>query len=339
MLKELRAVLSSGMDAAYRSEIAQATFEKGFIVALYQNADNQDICVYLKGNIDYPDGTVRKLTWQWAFNTNGLKRKDMFTYKVSKLNGTADTRTVEATCTQESLSNQFSILSRAETSLKRAGTTDTCVEKINLSGEKDKANAVTCKGELSQECTRSPEDAEVRSTEKASVDLTFTPEGSGSALTGTIGYQTLLDKVVQKEINLTFAAPSALTADTEEPAEAEVIVTSPATETTASVGQSSIDQLDADTSETAGAEEHTDYLVGSAPIGLKTYTPPQTLTAVDMDSANVQTLESILAEAAQNFAGKLLIAVANLPEEDAGLLKDGMTEQDYAAFQSLIDAL
>ncbi len=42
LLNELHAVLSCGMDDLYRAEIAQMTFEKGFVVALYQNGDGQD---------------------------------------------------------------------------------------------------------------------------------------------------------------------------------------------------------------------------------------------------------------------------------------------------------
>ena len=40
---------------------------------------------------------------------------------------------------------------------------------------------------------------------------------------------------------------------------------------------------------------------------------------------------------AQNLAGRLLVALAALPQEDVALLKDGMTDQDYAAFLALLN--
>ena len=48
---------------------------------------------------------------------------------------------------------------------------------------------------------------------------------------------------------------------------------------------------------------------------------------------------ALLTEAAQNLAGRLLPALAALPEEDNGLLRDGMTDADFAAFLALLNAL
>lgn len=357
---ELRAVLSSGMDAAYREELSQATFDKGFVVALYQNTDKQDICVYLKGNLSYADGTKRKLVWQWAFTTNGLKRKDILKYSVSKLSGTADTRTVDANCTQESRSDLFSINGKTETTLKRGKVTDKSTVKIDLSGKKDENGALTCKGDVSQELAQTVGSDTTKSTEKTAVDLLFTPNTEGSVLSGTINYQKLTGKVAQTEIDITLAKDAASQSATPvqssapEPSGDEVTVNivaqdgqtlSPeATPATDASGQvSSIEQIGGDFAEepeaTAAPDGSTDYLVGTAPIGLKTFTVPENMVTVDIDQAGVDKIKGLLTEAAQNFAGKLLLAIAALPEEDAALLKDGMTDEDYAAFLSLISSL
>ena len=66
---------------------------------------------------------------------------------------------------------------------------------------------------------------------------------------------------------------------------------------------------------------------------------PSAETNIDLDDASTEILQNLLAEAAQNLAGKMVLAVAALPEEDRALLKDGMTDQDYAAFEALLGAL
>ena len=354
LLEQLRAVLSSGMDDAYRAELAQATFQKGFIVALYQNADKQDICVYLKGNLDYPDKTQRKLVWQWAFTTNGLKRTDMFKYSVSKLGGAADTRTVEASCTQESRSDLFKILGRSETTLKRAKLTDKETARTDLSGKKTEAGALTCTGDVSQELVQTDGTDTEKNNTKTSVDLLFTPDTEGSVLSGTIHYQTLANKLPQTDMEImlatdataatggnTQASPETTAADSAAPSNSAT----PTVDAQANGGEpvSSIEQIGGDFAEepaaTAAPDGSTDYLVGSAPVGMQVFTTPQTMVSVDLDQADADKVESLLTEAAQNFAGKLLVAMAALPQEDAALLRDGMSEQDFAAFLTLLQSL
>jgi len=359
LLNELRAVLSSGMDAAYREEISQATFENGFVVALYQNADKQDICLYLKGNLTDTEGTKRKLVWQWAFTTNGLKRKDVFTYSYSKLDGAPDTRIVEANCTQESRSDLFSISGKTETTLKRAKIMDKSTVKINLSGEKTDTSALTCKGDVNQELAQTIGGETTKSTESTAVDLLFTPDADGSVLSGTINYQKRSNKTILTEIDITLdkdAAQEAVTSQSSAPklgsngVTVDIVSQNGATvapeETPANNGAgqvSSIEQIGGDFAEepaaTSASEGSTDYLVGAAPIGLKTFTTPASMENIDMDHAGADKIDSLLTEAAQNFAGKLILAIAALPEEDAALLKDGMTDEDYAAFLSIINSL
>ena len=356
LLSQLRAVLSCGMDEAYRAELAQATFGKGFIVALYQNEANQDICVYLKGDLVYPDGDQRRLVWQWAFTTNGLKRKDIFKYDVTRQKGTADSRQINSTCTQESRSDLFTIDEKTETILKRAKTTDQSAVRVELNGKRDENEALTCKGSVSQELMQITGEDTAKTTEKASVDLLFTPGADGSTLSGTINYRKLNDKVTQTEMDFTLGS-EANAADASEPVQQESgdaaasesapDGATPTPEATASPDASaqisSIEQIDSDLADnptTPPSQNGADaYLVGALPIGVKTYQTPAASTTVNLDTADADTVEGLLAEAAQNFAAKLLLAVAALPEEDSALLADGMTEQDYAAFLALMNAL
>lgn len=340
LVDALRAVLSSGMDAAYRTELSQVTFDAGFIVALYQNAEKQDLCVYMKGNLLYPDGGKRKLVWQWAFTNNGLKRKDIFKYEVSVLSGAADSRLINASATQEGRSDLFSINGKTETTLKRNKVVQLSTAKVDLSGAASDVSTLTCKGNVSQELKRTEDGETAVSLESAKVDLAFSPDETGSVLSGTIHLQRSADKTTQSAWLLTLSAPDAqletlaAATPTQQPDEVTVTVTTDS-------GRSSIEDVAEETPEpTEDAQPDTNgYLVGTAPAGLVAYKAPQNPTTVALDQADATQRTALLTEAAQNLAGRLLPALAALPEEDNGLLRDGMSDTDFAAFLALLNAL
>ena len=78
-----------------------------------------------------------------------------------------------------------------------------------------------------------------------------------------------------------------------------------------------------------------DYLVGQPPIGYQIYKVPDTMQTYDLDTAQADQLEALRGELYQNLAGRLLAALAKLPAEDAALLADNLSEEDYAAFLEL----
>ena len=80
-----------------------------------------------------------------------------------------------------------------------------------------------------------------------------------------------------------------------------------------------------------------DYLVGKPPIGYTAHTAPESRVTVNADEA--EGMDSLMDELSQNLAGKLLIALSKLPEEDTALLRDSMSEEDYAAFLALVEGL
>jgi len=213
LLTELRAVLACGMDDAHRAEIDQMTFQKGFVVALYRNADQQDICVYMKGNVIYPDGSKRKLAFQWAFTSNGLKRVDTYKYELTKTSGATDSRIIAASGTQESRSDAFSINDKTETTLKRGKTTDKCTTKIDLSGKGAQDEPMTCAGELSRVAALTQNGDTTTQTETIGVDLLMTPDADDTTLSGSMGYQKKLDKTVETDLEWTLAetVPQAFT--------------------------------------------------------------------------------------------------------------------------------
>jgi len=347
------------MDDAYRAEIAQMTFGKSFVVALYRDADGKDICVYLKGTVAYPDGSKRNLLWQWAFATDGLERTDTFKYEVSKTSGTRDTRVIAASCTQNGLSDEFGLDCEMKVTLKRYKTTDICTTTVALAGTRKDGGALTCAGSVGRETAQTYGGDTGKTAETMTVDLLFTPDGDAHTLSGTVDLLKTKDKTTESELVWTLAAGAAqataqaASADAAQEDGGVTVSIIPAEDTQEEAGggagteadaqASSLDQLEdgaagASTQEPAQTTEPA-FLVGSAPIGLTAYAAPATLLTVDLDSADADTLQSLLAEAAQNLAGRMVPAVAALPEEDAALLKDGMTDADYAAFLALLETL
>lgn len=333
MLTPLRAVLACGMDEEYRDELSQVTFEKGFIVALYQNSDKKDICLYMKGNLIYPDGDKRKMVWEWAFKTDGLIRTDSYRFEVSRLRGTADSRTISASYTQESRSEAFNIKGKTETTLKRAKVTDKSVVNVAMAGKQSADLVLSAEGTLSRDVTQTISGNTTKRAENAELALAITPDGEGAILSGTATYRKLTEKTVESEVLLTFAdnAPVIVPATA---AMAPTITVIPSE----SSAISSLDLLEDAFTETGSDNDpqQDEYLVGTAPIGLSVYTVPSVETTIALDDATPAQINALIAEAAQNLAGKLLLAVAELPEEDAVLFGDGMTESDYAVFLSLL---
>lgn len=329
----IRTVLACGMDDLYRAEIAQMKFDKGFVVALYQNLDKKDICLYMKGTVTYPDGHKRKLLWQWAFTNNGLKRKDAFKIEAARLSGSADSRIVAATVTQEAKSDAFDIGGKVETTLKRAKTTEKSTVRIDLSGAQDQAQAMTCKGSMSQEIATTTSGATAKATESTQVDLLLTPGEGAATLSGTVTRKQQQDKIVTSELVITFAPTAQPVADAG--------VTTPAAGDADATGQpaSSLDLLvDEFATQDASAQADTQsgYLVGTLPIGIKKYPVPQGMTTIALDGITPGQRQTLFLEAAQRLAGKLILAVAALPEADAAILRDSMTDADYAAFLALL---
>jgi len=343
------------------------TFEKGLTVALYRDANEKDICVYIKGNAIDTNGTRRKLTFQWAFTTNGQERTDTYRFELVKASGAVDARLVNANCTQKSASDALGINCTTQTTLKQGKTKDDDQLAIDLKGTKSQAGELTCAGSVSRTRTQTGDDVSV-STQTTAVDLRLTPDDTGDTLSGTITATRAQDQATQSELSWTLAAPAA--SATTAPA-----ATAPAAQTQRTDGVTVSILPSAETASTAAPEatetvpassltmfqqasataEPTvaptaaptapprqaggEFLVGATPVGVSAYPTPAAETTINMDTANADTINALLSEAAQNLAGKLLAAVAALPEADRALLKDGMTDTDYAALEALLGEL
>ena len=88
--------------------------------------------------------------------------------------------------------------------------------------------------------------------------------------------------------------------------------------------------------DTLQAMQSGSYQVGEKPVGVTEYTAPSSLTTVDLDTADAAALAALQGELFQRAAGKLLPALAALPDGDAALLQDAMSDEDYQTFLELL---
>ena len=149
-------------------------------------------------------------------------------------------------------------------------------------------------------------------------------------LTGTVALEEMTGKNVTKALTFTFdEEPVQVTDQPEESvdmasaAEDGEPVYDPMPQSSLSQNEEPVDGVDSD------------YLVGQPPIGYQIYKVPDTMQTYDLDTAQADQLEALRGELYQNLAGRLLAALAKLPAEDAALLADNMSEEDYAAFLEL----
>ena len=161
--------------------------------------------------------------------------------------------------------------------------------------------------------------------------LKLTSAAEGDILAGTVALEEMTGKNVTKALTVTFdEEPLQVTAQPEESADAAPAaaegepVYDPMPQSSLSQNEEPVDGVDSD------------YLVGQPPIGYQIYEVPDTMQTYDLDAAQADQLEALRGELYQNLAGRLLIALAKLPAEDAALLADNMSEEDYAAFLNLV---
>ena len=316
-------VLGCGMDEKFQKQLLSATYGKGFIVGLYQTKeDGDDLAVYIKGDMTFSDGAKRTLSYQWAFATkeNG-ERVDTFKFEMKKAKAPKDDRIISASYKRTAAEDAMKLKgeSSARITDPDLGQTVTTTLAHDLSGKRE-GDVRKVSGNLSRAVrTAAGEKAQtITTTVKPDVQL-LSMEGS-TVLSGT----AQVEKKTGKEVTLS----AALSFD-EEPAE---LLTSGAVYivTQDMMPPSSLTQ-------NLETDEPDDYLVGKPPIGYTAHPAPENRTTVDLDAEDG--MDSLMDELSQNLAGKLLIALSKLPEEDTALLRDAMSEADYAAFMALVEGL
>ena len=173
------------MDAAYRAELSQVTFEPGFVVALYQNSDAEDICVYIKGSVVYPGGDVRTLKWQWAFTPD--RNTQTFTLEAARESGTRDSRVIDAIVKRKDKDGSYSLKGETTVNLRRSSINEKSILTLDLQGKT--GDPLTCKGSI-ERVTTGTENGESKAETQTDVtfDLALAQADAASELTGTAVY-------------------------------------------------------------------------------------------------------------------------------------------------------
>ncbi|MBN1778048.1 MAG: hypothetical protein JW811_08000 [Clostridiales bacterium] len=330
LLSELRALISCGMDAEYREELSRVTFARGFTVALYQNADGEDISVYIRGTIVYPDGDRRSLKWQWSFTPDDVTQT--FLYQVSREEGRRDTRNIDAILTRTGNQDGFALECETTANLRRGGMNELSTLTLDLAVGTGEIK--TCSGSVTRVTsgTYNGDDLDEITT-GVSVDLSLPQADSAAELTGTATYRQIKNDTVTTELELSFVQASVAVSDNAQ-SESTLVEISILPADPSAAGEAA--QTPTETVEESQAVQP-EFLVGTPPLGLYDYEIPLEMITINMDTTARRVHRSLMNEAAQRLAGNLITAILNLPAEDRELLSDGMTEMDYAVFLAILE--
>lgn len=316
-------VLGCGMDEAFREQLRGMTCQKNFTVALYRSKEGgNDIAVYIKGSVVFPDGKNRAISYQWAFATNEKgQRVDTYKFDMTKEASPRDNRQLSASYKRVDKAGSLLVDGSSKAIIRNPETAETVTTTIThkLNGKN---------GSVDGSVTTAVRTA-IGETAKTETTV-ITPkvqlkEADGHCLlTGSARVEQLAGSAVHAAIDVLFEEGAAVSETEEEPALYIVI--------DERMAESSLTQnID------FGKDEPEDYLVGKPPIGYAAHTVPETETAVELDALSPEALAALRDEMNQRLAGSLIRAMATLPEDASALLRDNMSDADFAAFLAMLE--
>ena len=322
---QIAKLLGCGMDAAFREQLNGMTCQKSFTVALYSAKEGgKDLAMYIKGNVLFPDGKQRAISYQWAFAENDKNQRiDTYKFDMTKESSPRDNRQISGSYKRSAKADSLLMDGTIKAVIRDPETNITTTTTIthDLSG---KGGAV--EGTISRAVRTAQGETARTKTVTFAPKLQFTEAEGVAALTGSIHVEQLAGQTVHTSLDLLFDEQSAYEtlSDAEDGVMFMVI--------DERLPQSSLTQnLD------FGKDEPEDYLVGKPPIGYTAYAVPEEEIILDLDAISAEENAALLDEMTQRLAGHLLTAIAKLPDEATALIRDNLSEADYAAFLDLLD--
>ena len=284
---QIAAVLSCGMDEAFRQQMESLTLKKGFTVALYRTAeDGDDLAVYIKGNAAIEDVNYT-IAYQWAF-ARGENGNDTDTYKLefNRPKGKIDKRTAEASRTQSVSEDGRKLTVQSSLELKEGKLTLTTTRKYDLTG-RDADGGTAVSGSIVD--TVKQQDSKEKTSSTTSTELVPELKWAGGVLSGTVNVARLNGKTPAGEYVLHFGDTSF------DPVQALAAASS--SDDSAPTVQITIDGSSVQqNTDTLQAMQSGSYQVGETPVGVTEYTAPSTLTTVDLDTADAAALAALQGE-------------------------------------------
>ena len=282
------------------------------------------MAVYIKGNVVFPDGEQRAINYQWAFGVNSKgQRVDTYKFEMTKNQSPRDNREISASIRRKADEQSLLLSGQSKAAIREmeTGVTVTTTLTYDLKGENG-----TLGGAYTQAVRTAKGETASTTTLTMTPDLTFVNAGGSAVLTGKAHVEQLQGKNVHLSLDLLFdeqAADDLLHAADS----GSLFMVADERLPLSSLNQN----MDFET------DEPETYLVGKPPIGYTAYEIPQNDVTVDLDASSPEELSALMGEMTQQLAGRLLKAAARLPQEATALLRDAMSETDYAAFLELLE--
>lgn len=322
---QIARVLGCGMDEALREQLSGMTCQKSFVVALYQTKQGgEDLAVYIKGNVLFPDGAQRAISYQWTFAVNDKgQRVDTYKFDMTKNNAPRDNREISASYKRSISSDRLLVDGQSKAIIRDPETNIVTTTTIthDLSG----ANGAV-EGTLSNAVRTALGENASTTTTTFAPKLQFTESEGVSVLTGSVHVEQSAGKNVHASLDVLFDEQAAY--DTLSDAENGVMFMV----IDERLPQSSLTQnLD------FGKDEPEEYLVGKPPVGYTAYPVPEAETVIQLDTISAAETAALMDEMTQRLAGHLLSAIPLLPDEATALIRDNLFETDYAAFLELLE--
>lgn len=197
---EMRAALACGLDADTRALLDTMTFDKQFVLALYQNKDGENMALYMKGKTRDAQDNAYTLSYQWAMLRESGSGSDTYKLELVKSGKPAASRVISAKRSQTTRADRFSLDASATVTYKLDGATNAFDSEIKLEGE-GAQGARTLAGTISLEHKASEGDDDVKTL------LTLTPDlrQTGAGLEGTARFEKTLDKKTQLDLTVTLS--------------------------------------------------------------------------------------------------------------------------------------
>ena len=331
----LQAVLQCGMDADYRTELEGVRFGKGFTVALYKTEENgDDLALYLKGTLIYPDKSTATLTYQWALASPKGERKDAYRYELSRKIKPAASRIIDASLTRQTKEGAFLFKESSVLTLKQNKVTTVQTQKADLAGKGDSSSR-TLTGTVSHQEKVTKDGKSQTTLTTTTPHLTLTAAERGTLLSGTVQSETKIDKRVTSSLLFTFdsAVPPAF------PSAAEgLYVVAETNDFENSFSANSVLEIPEEDS-TQTSPINGNVVVTDAPIGMQRFSAPENQMTVFLDELSEAELADLQDEFFQNLASRLVLAFAKLPKDELALFADGLTPEDSQRLWDLFNNL
>ncbi len=316
-------VLGCGMDEAFREQLNAMTCQKSFTVALYRTKeDGKDLAVYIKGNVLFPDGKSRAISYQWAFGENDKgQRVDTYKFDMTKEASPRDNRQLSATYKRVDKAGTLLVDGNSKAIIRNPETGETVTTTIThkLSGKSG-----SMEGSVTSAVRTAIGETGRTETTVITPKVQLKEQDGKHVLTGSARVEQLAGSTLHAGIDVLFEEEAAVYEAEEDPVLFIVI--------DERLPESSLNQnID------FGKDEPEDYLVGKPPIGYTAHSVPESETAVELDSISPEALSALRDEMNQRLAGALLKAAAKLPEDASALIRANMSEADYAAFLALLE--